>query len=128
MKNKYYIVLALVFIFLPLLIIVFTISDMSSNPSVKITDENIYLKTPLCVGITIEYKDINDVEYLNKIDFGQKVKGKNSIGYTARLYKNEVFGNYYIVVDNGCNEYTKIKYKNEYYILNLETLNQKKSV
>ena len=95
---------------------------MSSNPSVKITDENIYLKTPLCVGITIEYKDINDVEYLNKIDFGQKVKGKNSIGYTARLYKNEVFGNYYIVVDNGCNEYTKDVYKRQTKTFNLNII------
>lgn len=127
MKSKSYILLGIVIIFFPILIIAFTVSDMSSKPSIEMAEENIALKAPLCAGVTIEYHQISSIEYIDKFDFGEKKKGKVDEKFIAGLYKNEEFGNYYIVANNTCDRYIKIEYKNEYYIFNSETLEQTKS-
>lgn len=127
MRSKSYILLGIVIIFFPILIIAFTVFDMSSKPSIEITEENTALKAPLCAGVTIEYYQISSIEYIDKFDFGEKKKGKEDEKFIAGLYKNEEFGNYYIVANNTCDRYIKIEYKNEYYIFNSETLEQTKS-
>ncbi|MBS5113115.1 MAG: hypothetical protein KHZ15_10605 [Coprobacillus cateniformis] len=126
MKNKYSIVLCFIYIFLPLLIIVYILFDMSSVPNIKITEENVYLDAPLCSSMTIGYEDIDEIEYINELDFGKKVKGKNNNEFIAGIYRNKEFGDYYVVAYNGCDKYIKIKCKNEIYIFNLETVNQTK--
>lgn len=39
---------------------------MSSKLSIEITEENIDLKDPLCVGVTIVYNKISSTEYKNE--------------------------------------------------------------
>lgn len=105
MKQKRYIIFACIFIFVPIIIIFFTVFDMSSNPIVDINDDVISLKAPLCAKEVIEYKNIDNVQYVDSVEFGKKNKGKTSADFVAGYYENDIYGNYYIVVNRKCKNY-----------------------
>ena len=121
MKEKKYVIFACVFILLPIIIIFFTVFDMSSDPSVDIMDDVIGLKAPLCTKEVIDYKDIDDVQYIDSMDFGEKKKGKTSTDFIAGYYENDVYGDYYIVANQKCKNYIVICSDNRYFVFNLET-------
>lgn len=118
MKEKKYILLSLFILLFPILIICFVISEFNSSPYIKIEEDMITMKAPLCSEEKMLYDEIIEVNYIEKINYGKKNKGVFEDEIVAGWFENDEFGSYYLISYTECDIYIVIKSYNDTFVFN----------
>ncbi|MEG0366877.1 MAG: DUF3784 domain-containing protein [Coprobacillus sp.] len=86
--------------------------------SIEFGDNSLTAKSFMASSITVEYKDIEDIQYQKDIELGSRTWGVGSFKIQAGNFKNDEFGKYKLYSYANCHDYVVIKTKDTYVVLN----------
>lgn len=90
----------------------------TGSVSIEFFDNSLTAKSFMASSITVEYKDIENIQYKKDIELGSRTWGVGSFKIQAGNFKNDEFGKYKLYSYANCHDYVVIKTKDTYVVLN----------
>lgn len=90
----------------------------TGSVSIEFNDHSFTAKSFMASSITVEYKDINDVQYQQDVKLGSRTWGVGSFKIKVGHFKNDEFGQYQLYSYVNCHDYVVLKTKDSYIVLN----------
>lgn len=128
MKDKKYMFLSIAMIFFPLIIICIVIFDFNSSSDIEIKEDMIILNAPLCSTERLMYKNIIDIQYVDKFHYGKRNKGVRKEYIVAGWYQNNEFDSYYLISHPECHQHIIVKSHDMTFVFNFDTEKKTKTV
>ena len=90
----------------------------SGDIEIKMENNSLTASAFLTSSYTIDYNNIEKVEYQENISTGSRTWGTGSFQISAGNFKNDTFGNYKLYAYSQCHSYVVISTSNGYVVVN----------
>ncbi|WP_050635259.1 DUF3784 domain-containing protein [Candidatus Stoquefichus sp. SB1] len=91
-------------------------------------EQMIQIGATMTKSMDIEYQDIKSVEYVDKLDTGQRTFGIGNAVIEAGKFKNSQFGSYRLYAYKQCHTYVVIHVNETIVVVNQKTVNETKKI
>lgn len=100
----------------------------TGDVTIKVKDQSLIADASFTSSTTVQFQDIEEIEYVSDITLGKRTNGVGSAKLQAGHFRNDLYGDYMLYSYFDCHDYIVIKTKQGFVVINAKNTQDTKQL
>ncbi|MFQ6860802.1 MAG: DUF3784 domain-containing protein [Beduini sp.] len=96
--------------------------------TIKVKDQSLIADASFTSSTTVEFQDIEEIDYVSDIPLGKRTNGVGSAKLQAGHFRNDLYGDYMLYSYADCHDYIVLKTKQGFVVINAKNTQDTKQL